>query len=107
MHVQFIDVLPLHSARIHDSPKPVCCTLFPGKPARRYDHAVRYIAIVDQHIAECCDLLFRDHDEMHRENRVAAAKSEDLFVLLHLINRDFTPDNLEKQPNMITHMHNP
>jgi len=44
---------------------------------------------------------------MHRCNRVGVTKSEDLVVLLHLFTQDFTPDNLEKQPNMITHMQNP
>jgi len=44
---------------------------------------------------------------MHWCDRVGATKSEDLFVLLHLFPRDFTPDNLKKQPNMITHMQNP
>jgi hypothetical protein len=107
MHVQMIDVLPLHSARIHDSPKPVCRTLFPGKSARQYHHIAQNIAIVGRHIAECCDVPCRDHHEMHRCNRVGVTKSEDLVVLLHLLTQDFTLDNLEKQPKMINHMQNP
>jgi len=80
MHAQMIDALPLHSARFHDRPKPFCRTMPSGKSARHFHPIAQNIAIVGQHITECCHVPFRDHREMRRSNQVGVSKSEDLVA---------------------------
>ena len=108
MHMQVVHLLPTFRTGVdHDAKTAIgirVAALF-GRQTRRQRHdAPQQTFVLGPGLRHRRDMRFRHDQEVHRRPRVNVVKDEDVVVLVHLVGRDLSRNDLAENAIGIVRM---
>src|SRR5574343_1748267 len=97
MRVQLRHFLLPHTTGIDNDPKTIRAALRHRNVVRLGEDFAQHLRILDSRRRQRGDVLFRNHQHMHRPSGINVLEGEDILIFVHLGRRDFPCNDLAEK----------